>query len=320
MNRFGINSFVGVALLSSAMRAIVVVTGYNTIITRSYNSNLMRLAILGDVHGNLHAFEAALAHARAQSPDQIVLLGDYMIGCPDAVSCWQLACSLGATMLRGNHERYVMDYDTQHGDPKWYTDAWLPLQWTVAQLTESDRNIMRRLPICTQISDLDDMLFMHAGPANDMLTVAQHDADSIIARLVNGHRATWFVRGHNHVPMHRTWNGRTIITNGSVGLPLSGHNLSEYALIDGDIAHRSIQHVRVPYDHAGSMRRFTETSWLRETGVVGRLYFLELQHGIGLLTPFLRLHRKLAVERGFDLEQSYAAFWQTPASSSRFDD
>jgi predicted phosphodiesterase len=46
----------------------------------------MRIAALADVHGNLAAFEAAIAHARAQSPDQIVLLGDYSTG-PDALAC-----------------------------------------------------------------------------------------------------------------------------------------------------------------------------------------------------------------------------------------
>ncbi|HQC65046.1 MAG TPA: metallophosphoesterase, partial [Anaerolineaceae bacterium] len=67
----------------------------------------MRVAVLSDVHGNLAAFEAALADARAQSPDQIILAGDYINGGPDSQACLHLALNSGLVALRGNHERYV---------------------------------------------------------------------------------------------------------------------------------------------------------------------------------------------------------------------
>ena len=36
----------------------------------------MRIAILADIHGNLAAFEAALAHVRTLGVDQLVIAGD----------------------------------------------------------------------------------------------------------------------------------------------------------------------------------------------------------------------------------------------------
>jgi hypothetical protein len=39
----------------------------------------MRLALLSDIHGNLPAFEAALAHAIQQGYDQMVILGDVVV-------------------------------------------------------------------------------------------------------------------------------------------------------------------------------------------------------------------------------------------------
>ena len=35
----------------------------------------MRLAILCDIHGNLPAFESAIAHAKQQCPDLMIIAG-----------------------------------------------------------------------------------------------------------------------------------------------------------------------------------------------------------------------------------------------------
>jgi predicted phosphodiesterase len=67
----------------------------------------MRLALLSDIHGNLPAFEAALAHATQQGYDQMVILGDVVVGAPDTADCWPLAKSLDVPIVRGNHGRYV---------------------------------------------------------------------------------------------------------------------------------------------------------------------------------------------------------------------
>jgi predicted phosphodiesterase len=38
----------------------------------------MRIAFMADLHANREAFEACLAHARAQEADRLVFLGDYV--------------------------------------------------------------------------------------------------------------------------------------------------------------------------------------------------------------------------------------------------
>src|SRR5512138_1226469 len=102
----------------------------------------MRIAILSDIHGNLPAFEAALEHARKQSPDVMVIAGDIIVGSPDSAACWQLAQSLGYPMLRGNHERYAAHFATPKAHPDWTTEMFSPLQWAVTQLTGEDRRQM----------------------------------------------------------------------------------------------------------------------------------------------------------------------------------
>src|SRR5687767_13789459 len=127
----------------------------------------MRLAVLADIHGNLLAFEAALAHAHSVGVDQIVIAGDIVIGSPDSAACWQLARSLGCPILRGNHERYVSDFGTDRADPLWSTPQFAPLHWAAAQLSAEERAALGALPAHLRLPDLPDLLLVHASLRND---------------------------------------------------------------------------------------------------------------------------------------------------------
>lgn len=64
----------------------------------------MRILFVTDIHGNLPALEAVLAHPAAQGADRIVSGGDHTgFGpCPREVT--QRLLGLGAALLLGNHE------------------------------------------------------------------------------------------------------------------------------------------------------------------------------------------------------------------------
>lgn len=71
------------------------------------------LWLVGDVHGNLSAFEAILAHINAQDPDRrdgIVLLGDLVDRGPHSAACLSLLLALACArpglvlLVPGNHE------------------------------------------------------------------------------------------------------------------------------------------------------------------------------------------------------------------------
>ena len=96
----------------------------------------MQIALLADIHGNLAALEAVLAELDRLRPDRIAVLGDIVDGAPDSLACWERVRGLGAVVLRGNHERYVVDYGTERAAPEWSTPQFAPVRWTVAQCRE----------------------------------------------------------------------------------------------------------------------------------------------------------------------------------------
>jgi predicted phosphodiesterase len=64
----------------------------------------MRIAIVSDIHANLAAFEAVIAHARAQGYDSMICLGDVVGYGPDPLECVDLVRATCEWSLLGNHD------------------------------------------------------------------------------------------------------------------------------------------------------------------------------------------------------------------------
>ncbi|KAK7738979.1 hypothetical protein SLS53_005875 [Cytospora paraplurivora] len=73
------------------------------------NANTRRLVIVGDVHGQKAALEHLLEKINFdQSADHLVLAGDMTNKGPDSAGVIDLAMSLGASAVRGNHDDRVL--------------------------------------------------------------------------------------------------------------------------------------------------------------------------------------------------------------------
>jgi diadenosine tetraphosphatase ApaH/serine/threonine PP2A family protein phosphatase len=236
----------------------------------------MRLALLSDIHANIQALEACLAHAHAQGGAQrYAFLGD-MVGYgadPTAVvdRIMQLT-EEGAVALKGNHDAMAVTPPqkiTTVGD----TTA----QWTHALLSPARRAWLDGLPLTVH---QDTVLLVHASANEPELWRYVYDTRGASAsldaaaawsgvRYVFGghvHRQTLYFRGAADglmmfvpkagvaipVPKHRQW----LATVGSVGQPRDGKPLAMYAIFDSALSKLTFH--RVAYDHpaaAAAIRR-----------------------------------------------------------------
>ena len=128
----------------------------------------MRIAAVADIHGNLPALEAVLADIEAAKVDHIVFCGDYVLGAADDKGCWERVKETGAPMVRGNAERYAAEFGTEKGEERWHGEQFKPLQYTVSQFTDEERQELGRLPTTFKLDEAPDVLFYHANPVNDM--------------------------------------------------------------------------------------------------------------------------------------------------------
>ena len=269
----------------------------------------MRLAFLADIHGNLPAFEAALDHAYRQQPDQIIIVGDIVVGSPDSRACLELAQSLSCPIIRGNHERYVASFGQPDAPAAWQSNQFAPVRWAYDQLTPEQRATINGLPQFLRLPDCPDLMIVHASLRNDRDTVYAYTPDDEIAAMFPTAETT-IVRAHNHVPQVRLWEEQRIITTGSVGLALNLEPTAQYLLLDRVAGEWRIRHQSVPYDQEQALARFDQSGYLEEVGPMARLFMREVATAAGQIVPFLRDYERWNATEPITLEAAIQRFLQ----------
>jgi diadenosine tetraphosphatase ApaH/serine/threonine PP2A family protein phosphatase len=250
----------------------------------------MRLALVSDIHANIQALDACLAHARARQAQRFAFLGDLVgYGADPAavVDRIMLMAEEGAVVLKGNHDAMAVNPPAEVTTVGESTAAWTHQQLTPARLGWLDA-----LPLVHQ---QDSLLLVHASADQPEQWRYVYDARSAAASLegsLNWPDVRYVFGGHVHqqtlyyqgtqsalmmftptpgvaipVPKHRKWLG----TIGSAGQPRDGNTQAMYALFDTDRAQLTFH--RVPYDHLGAaaaIRRAGLPAYLADRLELGR--------------------------------------------------
>ena len=254
----------------------------------------MRIAIIADIHGNLPALEAVLARIADLRVDRLIVAGDIVVGAPDSAACWARVKSLGCPVLRGNHERYVFDFDTPRAKPEWAGERFGPVRWAAGQFSAAERTELAALAATLRWPEAPGVLFVHGSPRNDHDLVFPYTPDAELAEKFGGAGERLVVRAHNHYCGVRDWSGGRIVTVGSVGLPLDGTPRAQFTVIDRDAAARTgwrIEHHAAEYDVAAALRRFRASGYLGEAGPMAELYRREVATAAFHVMPFLAFLR-----------------------------
>jgi predicted phosphodiesterase len=239
----------------------------------------MRVALIADVHANLEALIACLAHAEAQGVEHWAFIGD-VVGYgadPQAVVDIIMAyAATGAIVVQGNHDAAAVGVTTEHMNEL----AESAIQWTRSRLKPEQREFLSNLPLTVRDGNI---LFVHASAAAPnrwiYVTDSLRAAHSIAAAAAN-----YVFSGHVHVPMlyyqgtdarpqpfrpvagmpipvprYRRW----LAIVGSCGQPRDGNPETGYAMFDRERA--ELTYFRLPYDH------FLTASKIRQAGLPDRL-------------------------------------------------
>lgn len=228
----------------------------------------MKIAVFADIHSNLEALQACLAHAEREGATLHVFLGDLVGYGADPGACLDLLANhagRGAMVLKGNHDEAVLGGLCEAMNP-FARDA---IYWTRAQLGPTARNFLASLPLT---AELDDLFFVHASAdAPDEWEYITSSAQA--GRCMDASRAAVTFVGHIHhqslffsagssvrtfqpvagVPIPLVGRRRWLAIAGSVGQPRDGNNAAAYALYDDE--ERLLTFFRVPYDHISAARK-----------------------------------------------------------------
>jgi predicted phosphodiesterase len=215
----------------------------------------LRVAVLGDIHGNIAALEAALAQVKRAKPDLIAVTGDLVLNGPRPAEAVERVRAIevdGALVVQGNTDIAVADFDYSAAFP-WLDEVpathRAASEWAHEQLSEEQLEWLRRLPAERRISQDGTLsLICHASPGSQTEGLPPDLDAAVTLRLVTRTDAVAIACGHTHLAEVRQVGRKLICNAGSCGYAFDGDPGASWAVLtlDGDSSSAELR--RTEYD------------------------------------------------------------------------
>jgi predicted phosphodiesterase len=229
----------------------------------------MRILVLSDLHANMTALSAALDAAKGRW-DRTVCLGDVVGYGPDPNEVTSKIREMGATTIRGNHDKAVTEIMT--------TDDFNPVAkaavvWTRAQLSPENFAWLTALP--QGPLEADGVVLVH-GAFQDEDEYVFTPEQALEGLLDSTLQVTFF--GHTHhqggfafqdaqlevlqlrpratdsfAALRIEPGKRYLLNPGSIGQPRDGDPRAGFVI--ADLEHQVVEFWRVPYDISAVQER-----------------------------------------------------------------
>ena len=226
----------------------------------------MKYAILGDIHSNLEALEAVLAHSREQKCTNYVSVGDIVGYGPNPRECVDIIRGFNCPVVVGNHDEYCAARTDLSGFNPMAADA---IKWTRGQLTEEQVQWLHDLKY---IRTVESFTIVHATLDLPEKWAYVFDKLAASASFNYQHTAVCF-NGHTHVPIAfvrgpsgiqgglyskiKIEVGRKYFINvGSIGQPRDRNVKAAYATFD--LLNNVIELHRVDYDFSKTQEKIRQ--------------------------------------------------------------
>ena len=221
----------------------------------------MRVAVLSDIHANLHGLEAVLEAIDADPPDELWCLGDLVGYGPRPNEVVELVRERAQLCLVGNHDLGVLgrlDLD------EFSSDAAVVARWTRTVLLDENRAFLEGLEPQAKAERAE---LFHASPRDPVweYVISEETALAALEMTIS----PLVLVGHSHIALsvalaHGDLSGavapegteapldeaRWLLNPGSVGQPRDGDPRAAWLELDLD-EWRATYH-RVPYDIEGA--------------------------------------------------------------------
>lgn len=224
----------------------------------------MRLAIISDIHGNLHALQAVWADLQMQRPDRVYCLGD-LVGYgahPNQVT--EFIRERQIPTLLGNYDEGVgFDLDDcgcVYGDPELKRLGDASLDWSREYTSAENKVYLRSLPMQIRPEEIQPrLLLVHGSPRKMNEYLFEDRPRATFERIAKMADCGVLLFGHTHVPYTKRVAGTLFVNTGSVGRPKDGDPRAGYVLLETG-RRPKVQIRRVEYDLGAAADAIRRTS------------------------------------------------------------
>ena len=221
----------------------------------------MRVAVVSDVHANLHALEAVLAEIDAQEFDALWCLGDVVGYGPRPNECVAEVRERAAICLAGNHDLVVTG---QISSLAFAGEAAAAAAWTRSVLQEPARAFLEALEPAATAPGVE---LFHGSPRDPVWDYVLSDAAARGSFELTTEPLV--LVGHSHVALHVADDGleltaalpgtaldlaraRRLLNPGSVGQPRDGDRRAAWLEIDNASGRATFRRTEYPVERTQS--------------------------------------------------------------------
>ena len=212
----------------------------------------MKLAIIGDIHGNIYALNSVLKHIQSKNVDFIVSTGDLVGYMPYPNEVINTLRESKVLVVQGNHDEYI-------GSAKKISTSEIEAlsdeeiqkvasgKFTKWIITDENREYLRNLPkyLKLQVGNLK-LIAVHGSPRN--ISEYMYEDEEILREIGELTEEDIIVSGHTHIPYCKKINDKTFINVGSVGKPKDKDSRSSYIILEVKDEEINCSIERVAYD------------------------------------------------------------------------
>jgi predicted phosphodiesterase len=224
---------------------------------------MISVVLLSDVHGNLEALDAVIAHAREHAPHASRYhLGDlvgYSANPNEVIARLEAEHIPG---VAGNYDSTVAHSYKHCGcrseNARQEELAHESFAWTLANTSAESKARLGALPFRIDVRPLGGhtagprFVLLHAHSTSNLIYITEDRSDDFLRKLgasVDAKPGDLIAFGHTHKPWHRVVDGVHYVNTGSVGRPKDGDPRAGYVRVDVDSEGGfEVRFERVEYD------------------------------------------------------------------------
>jgi putative phosphoesterase len=225
----------------------------------------MKLAILADIHSNLHALEAVEEALGRIDHDLVLCAGDIVGYGANPNECCARIREMADLAVFGNHELAVLTGDVIWMNPH----AAKAAIWTSKVLSPESKEYLNRLELEARADFEGKACAMYHGSVGSAIQYVYED--EVDSGMLKAADCDLLILGHTHVPYSVRFPRGLAVNPGSVGQPRDGNPRASFALLDTKTLQCETK--RIEYDTEGAWEAIVGAGlpdYLGERLLVGR--------------------------------------------------
>nr|WP_321299169.1 metallophosphoesterase family protein [uncultured Sphaerochaeta sp.] len=211
----------------------------------------MKLAVIGDIHGNVRALEAVLTDVKACGVNQILFLGDLVFMGLDPQLCFDLLMEQKpAVLVKGNTDANLEKISSYIANTPFEKHMLKLMKYTSIRMHETSKKTIAEFAPTKRLElEQHSILCCHGTPFSDTEGILANEPFSpAMAKMVSEEKLDIVFSGHTHIPADFMRDGVRFINPGAVGYSFDGDVRASYALVTLEDGSIRCQHRRLEYD------------------------------------------------------------------------